>query len=66
MKGDVGVMGSQILKPGKPMESAIYLRMAAPPSTGKTRMPQLATYVVDAQGLKLIGDWITSITACPP
>jgi uncharacterized repeat protein (TIGR03806 family) len=66
MKGDVGVQGSQIFKPGKPMESAMWLRMNAPPSAGKTRMPQLATYVVDAQGLKLIGDWITSIAACPP
>jgi len=65
-KGDVGVVGSQVLKPGTPMESAMWLRMNAPPSSGKTRMPQLATYVVDDQGLKLMGDWITSITTCTP
>jgi uncharacterized repeat protein (TIGR03806 family) len=65
MKGDVGVAGALNLKPGKPMESAMWLRMNAPPSAGKTRMPQIATYIVDAQGLKLIGDWITSIAACP-
>jgi uncharacterized repeat protein (TIGR03806 family) len=64
-KGEVGVAGALILKPTKPMESAMWLRMNAPYTGDKTRMPQLATYVVDAQGLKLIGDWITSITACP-
>ena len=65
VKGNVGVLGAQILKPGKPMESAMWLRMNAPFKGDKTRMPQLATYVVDAQGLKLMGDWSTSLTACP-
>jgi uncharacterized repeat protein (TIGR03806 family) len=65
MKGDVGVAGAQILKPTKPMESAIWLRMNAPFAGDKTRMPQLATYIVDAAGLKVIGDWITATTTCP-
>jgi uncharacterized repeat protein (TIGR03806 family) len=65
MKGNVGVMGAQILKPGKPMESAIWLRMHAPYTGDKTRMPQLATYVIDDKGTQLISDWITQITTCP-
>jgi uncharacterized repeat protein (TIGR03806 family) len=66
MRGSVGVQNALILKPGKPMESAIWLRMHAPYTEDKTRMPWLATYVVDDKGLAVIGDWIQSITACPP
>jgi hypothetical protein len=65
MKSTVGVDGALILKPTKPMESVMWLRMHSPKIDEKTRMPQLATYVVDDAGLKLVGDWITSITACP-
>jgi uncharacterized repeat protein (TIGR03806 family) len=65
MKGTVGVTGAQILKPGMPMLSTIWLRMHAPYTGDKTRMPQLATYVIDDKGTQLVSDWITSITACP-
>jgi hypothetical protein len=66
MKGTVGVDGAQILKPADPMHSTIWLRMNAPFKDGdKTRMPQLATYIVDAKGLQLMSDWITSIKTCP-
>jgi uncharacterized repeat protein (TIGR03806 family) len=65
MKGDVGVAGALLLAPRAPLTSAIWLRMDAPASTGKTRMPQLATAVIDAAGVKVVGDWITSIAACP-
>jgi uncharacterized repeat protein (TIGR03806 family) len=65
MKGTVGVTGAQILKPGMPMLSTIWLRMHAAYMGDKTRMPQLATYVIDDKGTQLVSDWITSITACP-
>jgi uncharacterized repeat protein (TIGR03806 family) len=65
MKGTVGVDGAQILKPGMPMLSTIWLRMHAPYAGDKTRMPQLATYVIDDKGTQLISDWITSVTSCP-
>ena len=41
--------------------------MAAPYTDTGTmvRMPQIASHVVDADGVKLIGDWITAQTACP-
>jgi hypothetical protein len=66
MKSTVGVDGALILKPGMPMQSTIWLRMHAPWTGDKTRMPQLATYVIDDKGTQLVSDWITSITACPP
>jgi hypothetical protein len=66
MKSTLGVAGALVMKAGKPMESTMWLRMNAPYSGDKIRMPQLATYVVDKLGLALIGDWITSVTACPP
>jgi uncharacterized repeat protein (TIGR03806 family) len=62
-KGDVGVPTSTDLTPGKPMESVLWLRMNALPGNG--RMPQIGTYHVDTDGVALIGDWITSIAACP-
>jgi uncharacterized repeat protein (TIGR03806 family) len=65
MKGTLAVTGAQILKPGKPMESTMWLRMNAPFNNDKIRMPQLATYKVDTEGLKVLGDWITSLAACP-
>ncbi|HKU42225.1 MAG TPA: hypothetical protein VJR89_28900 [Polyangiales bacterium] len=62
-KGDVGVPSATNLTPGNPMESAMWLRVKAAPNEG--RMPQIGTYRVDEEGLKLIGQWIESISACP-
>jgi hypothetical protein len=39
--------------------------MHAPYTGDKVRMPQLGTRVVDDAGLALLGEWITSIAACP-
>ena len=65
-KGDVGVLGALVLSPGQPMLSSMWLRMHAPYMGDRTRMPQLATYVLDDLGLGVISDWITSVKACPP
>jgi uncharacterized repeat protein (TIGR03806 family) len=62
-KGDVGVPTATNLTPGKPMESLMWLRVKALPGEG--RMPQIGTYQVDEAGLKLIGEWIAGISACP-
>jgi uncharacterized repeat protein (TIGR03806 family) len=52
------------LVPGKPEESAIIQRMKA---HDDTRMPPLASKVVDERGVKWVSDWIASIpeTTCP-
>ena len=68
VKSDLGVPGSLDLDPGKRENSVMWMRMTTlpDPAGGKTvRMPQIASYVIDADGSKLIGDWIASITACP-
>jgi hypothetical protein len=62
-KGDQGVPTATNLTPGMPMQSIMWLRMNAQPGAG--RMPQIATYRVDDDGLKVVGDWITSIASCP-
>jgi hypothetical protein len=63
-KGDQGVTGSKRLVPGDPTKSVMLLRMQAPDKKSG-RMPQLATSVLDATGIGLVSDWITSITTCP-
>ena len=67
-KGTVpGSTATKILVPGSPMSSLMWVRMNEPPSEDDTtgRMPQIGTHVVDAAGLQLISDWITSLTTCP-
>ena len=62
-KGDVGVPTSKRMVPGMPMQSTMYLRVKSVDKA--TRMPQLATSVVDDVGSKLIFDWITATKVCP-
>ncbi len=62
IKGDQGVPTAKILTPGDPSQSIMYLRMNAKPFDG--RMPQIGTAQIDTNGVKLIGDWITSIKSC--
>ena len=64
VKGDQGVPTAKLLTPGTPAQSIAWLRVNAPPNEG--RMPQIGTSVVHTAGVKLIGDWITSIKSCPP
>jgi uncharacterized repeat protein (TIGR03806 family) len=63
MKGDAGVPGALVLKPARPAESVLWLRMKALPTLG--RMPPLASKIVDSDAMKVVGDWISSIAACP-
>ena len=62
-KGGAGLAKYTILTPGKPEESVISARVGS--LDEMARMPQIGTYVVDQPGLKLIDDWIKTITACP-
>jgi len=50
-----------IMKPGSPMGSVMWLRMNIDnPDNG--RMPQIASYQVDANATGIVGDWISSLT----
>jgi uncharacterized repeat protein (TIGR03806 family) len=62
-KGGAGLTTGSLLTPGKPEESVLWARVKT--LDEHDRMPQIGTYKVDEQGLKLITDWITAITACP-
>ncbi len=60
-QGDIGVPGALLLAPGDPSLSLISLRMHA---TDYSRMPPIASHVVDAVGTALIDAWIASLTTC--
>jgi uncharacterized repeat protein (TIGR03806 family) len=60
-RGDLGVSGAQLVAPGMPDHSIVWLRMN---SLDAPRMPPLATHVLDTQGLGIIGDWIRQLTGC--
>ncbi len=57
-QGTFGMHGAQVIAPGDPYRSVLYYRMA---KLGHGRMPQFGSQVADAQGLKLIHDWIASL-----
>lgn len=62
-KGSAGLETGSLLEPGDPSHSILYVRMQT--LSFQDRMPQIGSYVADDQGVKLIGDWITSLQACP-
>ena len=51
-----------LLKPGQPEASVLYERMLR---RDKHRMPPLGSDLADADGLRLIGDWIRAMETCP-
>jgi uncharacterized repeat protein (TIGR03806 family) len=62
-KGTAGATPpAQRLVPGHPEQSTVYTRMAT--LEGDTRMPQVATAVVDPVGTPLVAEWIKALTAC--
>ena len=60
--GDLGIAGSKLLVPGAPEKSLLSVR---PHSPAANRMPPLASSIVDDKGVKVLDDWIRSLTACP-
>lgn len=61
--GDLGVVGAKIIAPGDPAKSTLALRVKA---LDPSRMPPLATHVVDQAGVDAIEGWIRALpAACP-
>lgn len=60
--GDLGLQGARLLRPGDPTSSVLSARLH---STGSTRMPALASAVIDSEGVALIDAWIGALEACP-
>jgi uncharacterized repeat protein (TIGR03806 family) len=62
IQGTLGIAGAKLLAPGSPSTSIISARMHA---TDSTRMPLIASSVVDPTGTAMIDGWISSIATCP-
>ena len=56
------IVGGLLLKPGQPEASIVYERMRR---RDKHSMPPLGSDLADAEGLRLIGDWIRAMETCP-
>ncbi|MGC4079549.1 MAG: hypothetical protein QM702_21410 [Rubrivivax sp.] len=61
-RGDLGIAGAAIVKPGATSSSVLSKRAHA---TDFSRMPPLAIKKVDVAGTKTIDDWIGGLTGCP-
>jgi uncharacterized repeat protein (TIGR03806 family) len=62
--GDLGIgAAARIIAPGNPDASVLLARMNVP-RTDASRMPPLASNLVDTAGVALIRDWIISQTTC--
>jgi hypothetical protein len=67
-KSFFGLTDPKTFDPGHPENSVMSIRMKQPADDASGRhgrMPLIASYVVDDQGVALINSWITSTTACP-
>jgi uncharacterized repeat protein (TIGR03806 family) len=63
VRGSLGVgEEARIIAPGKPDKSMLVVRMI---ELGRGRMPEVASLVVDQDGVTLLSDWIRSLTSCP-
>ncbi len=59
---DLGILGALRIKPGYPESSLVYMRMTL---LGEHRMPPIASSVVDTAGVRVVGDWIKSLSSLP-
>lgn len=59
-RGDFGLPDACIIKPGNPWASTLYYRMA---KFGRDRMPHIGAEQPDEAGLKLVEDWIGSMSS---
>lgn len=59
--GRLGNANARLLVPGQPDNSLMTVRMALRDANG---MPLLGSDIVDAQGVQLLRDWVTSVQSC--
>jgi putative heme-binding domain-containing protein len=58
-RGDFGLSDAFIIKPGDPLASTLYFRMA---KFGRDRMPHIGSDLPDESGLRLVERWITGMS----
>jgi len=63
-KGDLGVADIEVIAPGKPEKSALWLRMNAAPNADAF-MPEIGVAKKHAPGVALIKAWIETFKTCP-
>ncbi|NUN12127.1 MAG: PQQ-dependent sugar dehydrogenase [Myxococcales bacterium] len=61
LKGDLGIVGAKLLKPGKADESLVYVRMI---HSGAYRMPPLGSSMIDEQAARLVRQWVVGQSDC--
>ena len=61
-QGTFGIAQAEVIAPGDPFRSTLYLRMA---KLGPGHMPHLGAREIDRQGLALIHDWIRQLPGKP-
>jgi uncharacterized repeat protein (TIGR03806 family) len=61
-QGTFGIANAEVLAPGDPFRSTLYLRMA---KLGPGHMPHLGAREIDRRGLALIHDWIRQLSLRP-
>ena len=59
---DLGLTDARIIAPGDPARSILIERVGRRDVHG---MPPLASVLVDADGVTLLSDWVTSLATCP-
>jgi uncharacterized repeat protein (TIGR03806 family) len=59
-QGAFGIVGAEVIAPGDPYRSTLYLRMA---KLGPGHMPHLGAREIDRRGLGLVHDWIRQLPA---
>jgi len=60
--GTFGIPNARVVKPGDPLRSTLYYRIA---TAGTGRMPRLGSATVDTRGAELIYQWIASLAGKP-
>lgn len=59
-QGTFGIANAEVIAPGDPFRSTLYLRMA---KLGPGHMPHLGAREIDRRGLALIHDWLRQLPA---
>ncbi len=62
MRGDLGLTGSRIIRPGHPAESILFYRVA---KSGSGRMPHVGSERTDPLAISLLKQWIAQLPEDP-
>jgi putative heme-binding domain-containing protein len=60
LQGSFGIQDARVIAKGDPFRSALYYRIS---KIGRSRMPHLASYRVDREGVELIYQWIRNMVS---